>query len=60
MIFPGIKYGMTAMKILVTTLLRKYRVISNKATTDINVKLEVTMTDVDDFVIRLEKRTIGL
>ncbi|XP_049870032.1 cytochrome P450 4C1-like isoform X2 [Pectinophora gossypiella] len=59
---PGTQYAMTAMKTVLATLLRNYRIIpARKSTSSIpgqplRLKFKLLMKDVDNFMVELENR----
>ncbi|KAJ2952348.1 hypothetical protein O0L34_g4633 [Tuta absoluta] len=56
----GPQFAMTLMKSLISTILRSYRILpANTAEHQIKVKFDITIKDVDDFLVRLVPRTIN-
>lgn len=57
--FPGLKYAMMSMKVLIATILRKYILIKDKVTPIANIKLkvDVMLKPVETITLRIKNRT---
>ncbi|KAI5638687.1 cytochrome p450 domain-containing protein [Phthorimaea operculella] len=56
----GPQFAMTLMKTLISTLLRKYKILPVVSTADpIRVRFDITIKDVDHFKVRLEPRHVN-
>ncbi|CAO1411048.1 unnamed protein product [Diamesa serratosioi] len=52
----GMKYGMNVMKVILTDILRNYKVTTNLRFEDIEYKVAITLRIVQGYMIKLEKR----